>query len=107
MTGDYQGEADRAGDLHGGADRAGVHHCGADKAGDLHGEADRAEDLHGRADRAGGSAVRATFFEEAAAGAIGWGSLEVAYAAQTQHKAIPIMGSASDRGISAGTRGLK
>ncbi len=29
------------------------------------------------------------------------------YAAQTQHNAIPIMGSASDRGIRAGTGGLK
>ncbi len=34
------------------------------------------------------------------------GSSVVVYAAQMQHKAIPIMGSASDRGISSGTGGL-
>ncbi len=55
----------------------------------------------------GGSAACAATSGEAVAGAIAWGSSEVVYAAQTQHKAIPIMGSASDRGISAGTGGLK
>ncbi len=44
---------------------------------------------------------------EDSVGAITWGSSEVVYAAQTLHNAIPIMGSASDRGISAGTGGLK
>ncbi len=37
---------------------------------------------------------------------IPWGISEVVYAAQVQHNAIPIMGSASDRGISAGTGGF-
>ncbi len=55
----------------------------------------------------GGSAACAATSGGAAADAIPWGSSEMVYAAQTQHKAIPILGSASDRGISSGTGGHK
>ncbi len=55
----------------------------------------------------GGSAACTATSGEDSVGAITWGSSEVVYAAQTLHNAIPIMGSASDRGISAGTGGLK
>ncbi len=35
------------------------------------------------------------------------GGSVVVYAAKTLHKAIPIMGTATDRGISSGTGGLE